>query len=84
MTNFFYFNYAMPTQLFILKTNIRSSEQIERIRYFFENSKSIVKWSLDTEDIDNVLKIEATANLDEGDIINQIKSEGFYCDRLPD
>ncbi|MFD2727195.1 hypothetical protein [Hyunsoonleella rubra] len=84
MSNFFYFNYAMPTQLFILKTDIRSSEQIDRIRSFFENSKSIVKWSLDTEDIDNVLKIEATANLEESVIIYQIREEGFYCERLPD
>ncbi|WP_262509407.1 hypothetical protein [Urechidicola croceus] len=41
-------------------------------------------WTIDQEDIDNVLRIKATDNLNENVVIELIKTKGFYCDVLPD
>ncbi|GGD25396.1 hypothetical protein [Hyunsoonleella pacifica] len=83
MTNFHYFNYEMNTQLFILRTNIETKQSIKQVKSIFDGNADIIKWSVDIEDIDNVLKIEATTNLSETDIINQLKTQGIFCDVLP-
>ncbi|TBN04905.1 hypothetical protein EYD45_06485 [Hyunsoonleella flava] len=83
MTNFFYFNYELKTQLFILRTDIGTQQKVKQVKSFFDSNTDIIKWSIDTEDIDNVLKIKATKNLSEADIINQLKTQGFFCDVLP-
>ncbi len=84
MTNFFYFNYTIPRQLFILQTDIKTQEQVETLTSFFESKTNIVKWSVDTEDVDNVLKIETLGDISENEIIEQIAAQGFYCAALPD
>ena len=50
----------------------------------FNNHPGITDWSIDTEDIDNVLRIEAAENLNEHDVISLINTRGFYCDALTD
>ncbi|PIA78046.1 hypothetical protein BFR04_07390 [Gaetbulibacter sp. 4G1] len=84
MINFFYHNYKSSSKLLIFKTNIKTKKKVKNIKPFFDNHSSVIKWSIDIEDIDNVLKIEATTNSSENDFINQIKALGFYCDVLAD
>ncbi len=84
MINFFHHNYKSPSKLLIFKTDIKTKKKVKRIKSFFDSHSSVIKWSVDIEDIDNVLKIEATTNLIEKDFINQIKALGFYCDALAD
>ena len=50
----------------------------------FNNHPIISKWSIDTEDIDNVLRIEAEDNLDEDEVKKLVIENGFYCEDLPD
>lgn len=83
MTNFHYFNYKIKTQLFILRTDIGTQQRVKQVKSIFDGNANIIKWSIDTEDIDNVLKVEATKNLSEADIIDQLKTQGFFCDVLP-
>lgn len=83
MINLFY-KRRQQTKILILKTDIKTKKKIKAIRPFFNNHSDIIKWSIDIEDIDNVLKIQARDNLNEKDIINQIKTLGFYCDELDD
>ena len=59
-------------KLFILKTNIT------------QNKVSLMAPIFDTEDIDRVLKVETKGNLTENNVINLIRTNGFYCDVLPD
>lgn len=84
MINFLYYNYKSRTRLYIFKTNIKTKKKVRRIKSFFDRHSNIIRWSIDTEDIDNVLKVEATPNLSETDIITQIKEKGFYCHPLTD
>ncbi len=84
MINFFYNNYKSRTQLFILRTDIKTKKKVKAIKPFLNNHSDIIKWTIDIEDIDNVLKIEATHNLNEHSIIKEIKLHGFFCDALED
>lgn len=84
MINFLYNNFKSRTRLFILRTNIKTKKSLKTIKPFLNNHPNIIEWTIDTEDIDNVLKVEATSKLSEHDIINEIKQQGFYCDALED
>ncbi|WP_303317467.1 hypothetical protein Q4Q34_00675 [Flavivirga abyssicola] len=68
--------------LLIFETDIESKEKVESLHPLLNKHSGILKWSIDFEDIDNVLRIEATANISETDIINMIKTRGFYIETL--
>lgn len=70
--------------LLIFKTDIKSKKKIETIHSLFKNLSSITNWNIDTQDIDNVLRIETTGQLKEQELISLIQTQGFYCESLPD
>lgn len=72
----------MKTNILILRTNIKTKKRVKIIKHIFNNHPSIINWSIDTEDIDNVLRIEATENIDEKDVITILKLTGFYSENL--
>ena len=84
MINLFYNKNRMRRRVLIFKTNIKTKKNVNTLKSFFNSQSSIIKWTVDIEDIDNVLRIEATNNLSESHLINQIKTLGFYCDELTD
>lgn len=71
-------------ELLILKTNISSAQKIERLLPIFSSHPTIQRWSIDTEDIDNVLRLELAKKRSSNEIIEIIKGQGFYCETLPD
>ncbi len=71
-------------ELLIFKTDIRTKKKIKIVEPIFNNIPSIHDWSVDIEDIDNVLRIEGDHNIKEGDVIELIKTCGFNCEILPD
>lgn len=68
---------------FIYKTNISSGEALKELRSILQKHDSSLSWSIDTEDIDNVLRIRSIAN-NSVDIVNVIKNAGYHCEELPD
>ena len=48
------------------------------------NINSVVDWNVDLQDIDKVLRIEAKETIKESEIINLIRTQGFYCETLND
>ncbi|WP_155179113.1 hypothetical protein [Fulvivirga lutimaris] len=50
---------------------------------FLNSHPCISEWSVDTEDLDNVLRVVSTKLL-EKDVIQLIQSKGFVCEVLPD
>ena len=70
--------------LLIFKTDIKSKKKIETIHSLFKKLSSITNWNIDTQDIDNVLRIETTGQLKEQELISLIQTQGFYCESLPD
>lgn len=68
-------------QILIFKTNISDSVQLEQIRPVLNGVSSILKWNIDQDDCDNVLRIEAE-NLGCKEIISLITHHGFLCEEL--
>jgi hypothetical protein len=71
-------------KLLIFKTDIASKSMLKAVRPIFNNHSTIKNWSIDTEDIDNVLRIEAVGQLDESDVIDLMRKRGFRCEVLMD
>jgi hypothetical protein len=70
------------TEIHVFKTDIKLKDFI-KLQTLLNNLPGIIQWNLDTEDIDNVLRIEST-DVDSNKIINQITQAGYYCQELPD
>jgi hypothetical protein len=70
--------------LFIFKTNVKSKQKVSSLTPYFNKFSSIINWTVDVQDIDKVLRIEAHETLTEQDIINLMQTQGFYCETLND
>ena len=69
-------------KLLILRTDIKTKKKVKLMKPVFNNHPIISKWSIDTEDIDNVLRIEAEDSLHEDDVKRMVVENGFYCEDL--
>lgn len=69
--------------VYVYKTDINSPSLIESVKPLLNSYQYISDWSIDIEDIDNVLRI-ISVKLLENDIIRIINSKGFICEALPD
>tara|TARA_R110000796_G_scaffold35017_3_gene90177 strand:- start:165686 stop:165901 length:216 start_codon:yes stop_codon:yes gene_type:complete len=70
-------------KLLLFRTDIKTKKKVNSLKPLF-NTNVITNWSVDTEDIDNVLRIEAKENLNESDVIELIEASGHLCEPLPD
>ncbi len=68
--------------ILIFRTNIRTKQMAEVLSPVFNNHPVINRWCVDTDDIDNVLKVVTNAELSENDIIRLTRSKGFDCEAL--
>jgi len=71
-------------KLLIFKTNIENRYKAKRISSILAYSSNIFDWSIDMEDIDNVLRIEADDKSTENEIIEMVTTCGLQCEALPD
>lgn len=69
-------------KLLIYRTDIKTKKKVKTIEHLFENRSTISDWSIDLEDVDKVLRIEATENMNELELINSINTHGFSCEDL--
>jgi hypothetical protein len=72
----------MKTKLLILKTNIRSKKKLQILVPAFNGHGSIQRWSVDLEDKDKVLRIVGDEAINEREIIELVKNQGFYAEDL--
>ena len=70
--------------LLIFRTDIKTKKKVKALSRSLTDHPVITDWSIDLEDIDNVLRIEAQGDLNEKDIIHLVKTYGFYCEALTD
>ncbi|MDL5513226.1 hypothetical protein QSE00_15480 [Arenibacter sp. M-2] len=71
-------------ELLIFQTDIKSKKKVKSLKPVLNHHSDIINWSIDLEDIDNVLRIEATSNLLEEEVIDLVKVKGFYIKALSD
>ena len=69
-------------KLYIFKTDIESDTKLKEVRSVFNDHPRITFWTVDTEDIDNVLKIVSYDDLSEKEIFRLISSRGYHCEEL--
>jgi len=69
--------------ILIFKTNIRFKKDVAKVAACLQQYSGIVRWNVDLEDIDKVLRIETYAATSKS-IITSIKQCGYECDELPD
>ena len=70
--------------LHIFRTDIKTDEKVDIIANLFKKYSIISDWSVDTDDIDNVLRVVSTNNLSEKEIIEIVSAQGFICEALTD
>lgn len=78
----FYQKLKTNIRIHIFKTNIKTESEVGILKILLSSNPKITTWSIDLEDIDKVLRIEATKNLSANDIVKEVESEGFYCEEL--
>ncbi|MEO9483123.1 MAG: hypothetical protein ABJG47_06745 [Ekhidna sp.] len=71
-------------KLFILKTNIKSQLQVNKLKHEFDKYTHIARWTVDLDDIDRVLKVETKVDAEQSELINLVGKHGIYCEELPD
>ena len=74
--------YYKSMRLLILRTNIKTKKKVKEVKSLLNNHPLILNWSVDLEDIDNVLRIEAISSLNEREVKSIIQRKGFYCEDL--
>ncbi len=74
---------ANKIQVLICKTNIRLKRDIKKLAALLNSKAFVLKWNIDTKDIDNVLRIETTTSC-YTEVISIIKEAGLSCEELPD
>ena len=69
-------------QIHVLKTDLKSLQEVNNIAPILDLHPLIKSWSVDTQDIDNVLRIEGKVNLKEKEIIPLLRQFGVYSESL--
>lgn len=77
-------NGGQTSNLYLFRTDIKTKKSVKSIRTIFDNHPGIRNWSVDTEDIDNVLRVEALNGFSETDVHKLVQLFGFYCNTLRD
>ncbi|MDC8004997.1 hypothetical protein POV27_13120 [Aureisphaera galaxeae] len=70
--------------LLVFRTDIKSKKKVKSLKLLFNRNVEILRWNVDLEDIDNVLRIEATEYISERDVMEMVSLKGFYIQPLPD
>lgn len=68
-------------EVLIFKTNIDKMQHVRHLYSLLRAIKGILKWNLDTEDIDKILRVE-TAGVAPANIETVLQNAGYYCKEL--
>ncbi len=71
-------------KLLILKTDLKTNRKINLLKPLLMDNPVIEAWNVDRNDIDNVLRIEATEQLKNDELIALLRSSGIQCEELND
>ena len=74
----------LKNEVLVFKTNIKTKKRVKDVRSILDALPSPTTWSVDTQDIDNVLRIVTTGNVLENEIVDLLIAQGFYCEALED
>ncbi len=70
--------------ILVLKTDIQDTGDLGLIRPVLNDHPDIRTWTVDTEDIDKVLRIEANESLSIEAVIQLVRELPIHCEELLD
>ena len=70
--------------ILIFKTDLSTDLDVKYVQPIFDSYFSIIDWSVDLEDVDNVLRIVAKDSIKDADIISLMQANKVICEGLPD
>ncbi len=68
-------------QILVFKTNVRSRKRVDALKPHLENIQGIIKWNIDLQNIDRVLRVEC-ASTPPDIIASRLQQAGYYCEEL--
>ncbi|GAB5525809.1 MAG: hypothetical protein Roseis2KO_36810 [Roseivirga sp.] len=71
-------------KILVYKTSLKTKKKVRHIRPLFDGHPLVTDWSVDTEDCDNVLRVEALTDLKYSDVTYLLNAFGYYCELLTD
>lgn len=66
----------------VLRTNVDNEQKLKAMSSLLNNFQEIKCWSLDQEDVDKVLRVEASESLTISTIVKMLNSKGLFCEEL--
>ena len=69
-------------KVLVFKTQLKSRKRVRAISALFDGHPKVNHWSVDTEDCDHVLRIEAPDTLRHHEISCLMNACGYYCEAL--
>ncbi|GAC1451850.1 MAG: hypothetical protein NVSMB7_14490 [Chitinophagaceae bacterium] len=73
----------MEKEILVFKTDVRSRKRVNALAPHLQNMKGIIKWNVDLQDADKVLRVEC-ASISSGTIEKILQQAGHYCEELQD
>jgi hypothetical protein len=70
-------------EILVFKTNVENMKHVRRLYSLLKTVQGVLKWNLDTEDVDKVLRVEVVS-VAPGKIEMTLQSAGYYCKELKD
>ena len=70
------------TVVLVFRTSIATKKAVKVTASLFNEHPEIIDWSIDLEDWENILRIEAKENIKINSLIERIHALGFNCQEL--
>jgi len=70
-----------PADVMVFKTNIETEHDLNEIARILDPDHTVLRWNVDREDIDRVLRIESEGG-DPLHIQQKVEHAGFLCREL--
>ena len=70
-------------EILVFKTDVRSKKRVNAIAPHLQKMKGIVKWNVDLQDVDKVLRIECASIMPDA-IEKILQHAGYFCEELSD
>jgi hypothetical protein len=71
------------SEVLVFKTNISSDSDVVKVGHVLTSEINIVRWTIDRDDIDKVLRVECDQLQPEA-VVMLLRNAGYECEELPD
>ncbi len=70
-------------EILVFKTNVEDKKQVHKLYPLLKALQGILRWNIDLQDIDKVLRIEAVS-ISPRIIETALEKAGYFCKELED